>query len=176
MIRFGDILSWLRSPVEPNLNKYAKITVQVVIKILNVSFLGFQLMKNKVLEDLSVNLLNMKRALMKYRSEICFAFQRIQRTTYLHINQVKICRQYFPRVSMFECADDNAVVSLMITDICLMSVLGFVFGKTNIFLQNLPLKCGLIHRTWIMKLSCLCKPELLFSHNLSLYLCLQRIV
>lgn len=43
-------------------------------------------MKNKVLEDLNVNLLNMKRALMKYRSEICFAFQRIELTTYSHVN------------------------------------------------------------------------------------------
>ncbi len=48
---------------------------------------------------------------------------------------------------MFECADYNAVASLMITDMSLMSVLGFVFAKMNIFLQNLSLKCGLREST-----------------------------
>lgn len=78
--------------VKSNISKRKKmqILMQVVIKILTVPFCSFQLMKNKVLEDLSLNLLNMNRSLMKYRNEIHFAFQRIQLVTYSHVNQVRI--------------------------------------------------------------------------------------
>ncbi len=49
---------------------------------------------------------------------------------------------------MFECADYNTVASLMITDMCLMSVLGFVFAKKWTFSFKICLWSAayLIHR------------------------------
>jgi len=65
-------------------------------------------MKNKVLEDLSCNLLNMKGSLMKYRNEIYFAFQRFKLTTYLHANKSKICKNIWKEI-IPECTYYNNV-------------------------------------------------------------------